>query len=72
MNHPGWLLIVLGLVIVLVGACWLAMNQWTWFGKLPGDLVIIGENSRLYFPITTCLIVSTLLTLGMWILSRWR
>jgi hypothetical protein len=40
------------------------------FGRLPGDIVLRGKNTTFYFPIVTCLIVSVVLTLIGWILSR--
>jgi hypothetical protein len=41
-------------------------------GRLPGDIVVQGRNGSFYFPIVTCIIVSLLLTLLMWILNLFR
>lgn len=41
-------------------------------GKLPGDLDFGGKNWRVYLPIGTCVVLSVLLTLIMWILARLR
>ncbi len=51
--HPGWLLVVLGLVIATIGLVWLLAPSVPWFGRLPGDIVIERGNSRFYFPLTT-------------------
>jgi len=59
--HPGWLLVVLGLVIATIGLVWLLAPSVPWFGRLPGDIVIERGNSRFYFSVTTCIIVSLLL-----------
>jgi len=39
-------------------------------GRLPGDIVVRGKNSAFYFPIVTCLIVSVILRLVMWLIGR--
>jgi hypothetical protein len=41
-----------------------------WLGRLPGDLRIEGKSGVFYFPITSCLLVSALLTLVLWLLRR--
>ena len=56
----GQLLIVVGLVIVAIGALiWLGVP----LGRLPGDIVIRREGFTFYFPITTAILVSVALTL---------
>ena len=62
MQHPGWALIVLGGLIVVIGVIWLVLPAIPWLGKLPGDIAIERENGRLYFPIATCVVLSLLLT----------
>jgi hypothetical protein len=39
---------------------------------LPGDIVIRGKNSVFYFPLATCVIVSVLLSVVMWIIRQFR
>lgn len=39
-------------------------------GRLPGDVVVRGKNSVFYFPIVTCLVVSVILSLVMWVIGR--
>jgi len=60
-------LIVLGLVLVLVG---LLVQIFPGLGRLPGDLRIERPGFRLYFPITTCLLLSAAITLALHLLSR--
>ena len=67
MQHPGWILIVLGLLIVGIGLIWLFGPSIPWLGKLPGDIRIEGENTKVYIPITTCILLSLLLTGIMWL-----
>ena len=67
MQHPGWILIVIGVVIAIIGLIWLVVPSVSWLGKLPGDIKVEGENTRLYIPITTCIVLSLLLTGIMWL-----
>jgi len=62
MNHPAWMLVILGLVLVGAGLIWIYGPQLPWLGRLPGDIVIERGNNRIYFPITTCILLSLILT----------
>jgi Protein of unknown function (DUF2905) len=62
-------LIVLGLVIVAVGLFWPVISK-LGLGRLPGDIVIEREGFSFYFPLTTGLIVSALVSALLWLLSR--
>ena len=55
-----------GLAIVLIAFAWPWLSQ-VRFGRLPGDIVIARENFRFYFPITTMILVSAVVTLLVWI-----
>jgi len=67
----GRILIVLGLVLVAAGVVvTLAGRLPIPFGRLPGDIRIQGKNSSFYFPVTTCLLISAMVTLVMWLLRR--
>jgi hypothetical protein len=66
----GWVLLVLGLVIAGVGLAWILAPSIPWLGRLPGDIRIEGQNSRFYFPLATCLLLSLLLSLLVWAI-RW-
>jgi hypothetical protein len=39
-------------------------------GRLPGDIVFRGKNTTFYFPIVTCLVLSVILSLILWLLNR--
>jgi hypothetical protein len=41
-------------------------------GRLPGDILIRGKNGAFYFPVVTCLVISVVLTLVMWLVNRFR
>ncbi len=70
MQHPGWTLVVIGILIALIGLVWLVAPSIPWLGKMPGDIVIERENFRLYFPLATCVLLSLLLTGIMWIVRH--
>jgi len=40
------------------------------FGRLPSDIIIRGKHSVFYFPLVTCLIISVLLSLVLWLINR--
>ena len=67
----GRMLIVLGLVLVTAGIIvTLASRLPIPFGRMPGDIRIQGKNSSFYFPLTTCILVSVLITIVLWIARR--
>jgi H+/Cl- antiporter ClcA len=67
----GRLLILAGLVLVALGLLALAMNRFNLpLGRLPGDIVWRGKNTTLYIPWVTCLLLSLLGTLLLWLLGR--
>jgi uncharacterized protein HemY len=70
MQHPAWTLIVVGLLIAGIGLAWLYAPSIPWFGKLPGDIAVERGNFRLFVPLTTCLLLSALVTVIFW-LVRW-
>lgn len=73
-DHPGfgWILLVLGLVIAGVGLVWILASSIPWLGRLPGDIRIERENFRFYFPLVTCLLVSIVVSLVVWLVRLFR
>ena len=67
----GRLLIFAGVVLIALGALVLILNRTSFpLGHLPGDVVYKGRNTTVYFPWVTCLVLSLLGTLLLWLLSR--
>ena len=64
----GRWLVSLGLALVLMGLAWPWLSK-LGLGRLPGDIVIERGQSRFYFPVVTCLIVSAVLSV---VLAWWR
>jgi hypothetical protein len=66
----GRLLITLGIALVAAGLLvTFAGRLPVRLGRLPGDIYIHGRNSGFYFPLTTCIVLSVLFSLVLWI---WR
>jgi hypothetical protein len=63
----GWMLVIGGLVVAGIGLIWVFAPNLPRLGRLPGDIVIERQNSRFYFPIVTCIVVSVVLSLVMWL-----
>jgi len=64
----GWSLVILGLFIAAAGLIWVFGPSFLRLGRLPGDIVIEGKNSRVYFPVVTCVLISIALSLILWII----
>jgi hypothetical protein len=65
-------LIVVGVVLLLLGL-WLQLGpSIPLLGRLPGDIRIERDGFRLYLPITSCLLVSAVVSGVLWLLARWR
>lgn len=68
MGAGRWI-VALGLVLVLLGLAWPWLGR-LGLGRLPGDIFIERGQTRLWFPLTTSLLVSALLSLAIWLFRR--
>ena len=68
----GKLLVVLGVVLVVAGLLFMLGSRISWLGlgHLPGDIRYKGKNSSFYFPLTTCILLSAVATLILWLISH--
>jgi uncharacterized protein HemY len=66
----GKLLIVCGGLLIIVGAVMLLAAKVPWLGRLPGDIYIQRPNVTVYFPLTTSILISVVLSLLWYFLSR--
>ena len=62
-------LIGIGPGLVVLGLLWPWLGQ-LGLGRLPGDIVVERGAFRFYFPIVTCLVISVLVSLILWLLNR--
>jgi len=69
-NGIGKALVVLGLLIALAGLLLVFVGRVPWIGRLPGDIHIQRGNWSFYFPLTTSIVLSLLLTLAFWLFGR--
>lgn len=65
------ILLIAGIVLVIAGLLfWLAGDKLGWIGRLPGDIRVEKENVRFYFPITTMILLSLVVSVILWILKK--
>jgi hypothetical protein len=70
MSGLGWTLVVAGLAIAAVGLFLVFGPSISWLGRLPGDVRFESDHARFYFPITTCIVLSVVLSLGAWLVQK--
>lgn len=70
MNGFGKTLIYLGLLFVIVGVIFSFAGNVPWLGHLPGDISIQKDRFSLYFPITTCILISIIVSLVVYFFRR--
>jgi hypothetical protein len=70
-NPMGRMLIVTGLVIAALGVLLTFGERLPIrLGRLPGDIVYRGRNTTFYFPLATCILLSVVLSLAIWLFGR--
>jgi len=63
-------MVMVGLVTAVIGALlWAGVGK-SWLGRLPGDIHYTRCNFRFHFPIVTCILVSAVLTLILWLFRK--
>jgi hypothetical protein len=70
MSDLGRFLIMIGVILVLVGAVFLLAPKIPWLGKLPGDISFKRGNFSFYFPLGTCILISIILTLILYLFRK--
>jgi len=71
MQEFGKVLIAVGVVLVVIGLFLWRLAGRIPLGRLPGDIYIQKPNITVFFPLTTCILLSIGLTLVLWLLRRW-
>jgi hypothetical protein len=67
----GRMLIAVGLLVTALGVIVsLGEKLPIRLGRLPGDIIIRGKHSVFYFPLVTCLLISAVLSLVLWLINR--
>lgn len=71
MQQLGKYLLLIGILLVIAGIIlYFFGNKFTWLGKLPGDIRVEKEHFRFYFPITTMIILSLLISIILYIIRK--
>jgi len=70
MNSLGKVLIILGSILIGMGIFFVLMNKIPFIGKFPGDIYIQKKNFTFYFPLTTSIILSVILSVILWLWSK--
>jgi len=70
MSELAKMLIVFGIILAVVGVILLAAPKIPWLGKLPGDFIYRGERFTFYFPLATCILLSIILSLLLYLFRR--
>ena len=67
----GKFLVFTGILLVVVGLLVIVSSRFSFLGlgRLPGDIIYRGKHATFYLPIVTCLVVSGLLTVVLWVVS---
>jgi hypothetical protein len=63
LDSIGKLLILIGVILIVAGGLFLLVGKVPLLGRLPGDIYVQKRGWSLYFPLTTCILISILLTL---------
>lgn len=73
MADLGKLLVVLGIVLLVAGLLLLVLGRTNLpLGRLPGDILYRGKHTTFYFPLATSILLSVVLSLILYVISRWK
>lgn len=62
--------ILAGIIITGIGVLFLFIDKVPWLGRLPGDIHIEKDNFSFYFPVTTCIILSIIISIIFFIMTK--
>ncbi|HYL16073.1 MAG TPA: DUF2905 domain-containing protein [Terriglobales bacterium] len=73
MSEIGKLLIFFGIILLVLGGLFLLLGRTSFpLGRLPGDILYRGKRTTLYFPLTTSIILSVVLSVLLYVIGRLR
>ena len=73
MTEFGRVLVAVGVLLVVVGGLVMLLGRTGLpLGRLPGDIIYRGKNTTFYFPLVTCIVVSVILSLLLFLVERLR
>ena len=69
----GKLLVFLGMALIVIGLVVMALGRMNLpLGRLPGDFLYRGKRATVYFPLATSVVLSVVLSILLYMVSRWR
>jgi hypothetical protein len=73
MHDLGRLLIIFGGVLILAGVIFVLLGRTNVpLGRLPGDILYRGKHTTVYFPLATSILLSSVLSLVLYVIGRFR
>jgi hypothetical protein len=66
----GKILICIGLLLAILGFVFIFGNKIPFIGRLPGDIAVERRNYSFYFPVTTCIIISVVISFILWLFNK--
>lgn len=70
MAEFGKTLVYIGIALVVLGLIFSVVGKIPWLGNLPGDITLQRERFTFYFPLTTCILISVIITLVLYFFRR--
>ena len=69
----GRTLLLAGAILLVIGAVFYFGGKLPFrLGRLPGDIVHRGEHGTFYFPLVSCLVISVVVSLILWLINQFR
>ena len=73
MAEMGKMMVVLGLALVVIGGIVMLLGRTGLpLGRLPGDIVYRGKNTTFYFPLASCILISVVLSIVLFLIGRMK
>ena len=73
MSEVGRIIVILGISLIVIGGVVMLFGRAGLpLGRLPGDIVYKGKNTIFYFPLATCILLSIVLSVVMYLVGRFR
>ena len=70
-QDTGKYIVIVGAAIVVIGILiYFFYDKLNWFGRLPGDIRIERDNFRFYFPVTTMILLSVVISAILWVIRK--
>jgi len=66
------IIIITGVVLIILGIVLLGIQKLPFGGKLPGDILIKRENFTFYLPLTTCIIISLIFSIILYLIGKFK